>query len=105
MDKIEFNRLIAKYPDKKFCLHDGFAGFSFGRPSNPKWISFEEAYEILIKYEKLTKINPIIDIENTWYLFALEFENESKNLISETGYRMIGFVEEKDALYGNDGLG
>lgn len=105
MNRTEFNNLREDYPEKKFCLHNGFAGFCYGYPSNPKWISFDEAYRILLKYEEYTKINPLNDIENTWYLFTLVFENEASSLKKETGYNMIGFNEETEALYGDDGVG
>lgn len=100
MKKAEFENLMEKYPARKFCLHNGFAGFHFGCPSNPEWISFEEAYDLLLKYENLTGINPISDFENTWYINALLFDNDEANqLREETGFRMLGFNEEKDCIY------
>jgi hypothetical protein len=105
MDKQDFENLLKQYPDRKFCLHNGFAGFSYGSPSNPKWITNEKAFEILTKYERLTGTDPIKDFDGLWHVWTLPFEKRAWFLRLRTMYRMIGFNQEHDALYGNDGLG
>jgi hypothetical protein len=105
MDKESFERILKENPDRKFCLHDGFAGFSYGSPSNPKWITNEKAFKILSRYERLTGIDPIENFKEVWKLDTLLFENKAWILRWTTRHRMIGFNREQDALFGNAGLG
>ncbi len=105
MNRTEFKSLRKEFPTRRFCLHNGFAGFSFGSPSDPKWISFEAAYKLLMRYEKLTNTNPLTDFEKTWYCFSLQFNRAAKPLNAETGFRMMGFNEESECVYGDEGLG
>ena len=105
MDKNEFNELLIKYPDRNFCLHNGFPGFGFGSPSNPKWISHDKAYKLLVRYEKLTGNNPVRNFDDLWYIYSLEFSKKAWLLRIITFYRMIGFYRHSDACYGDEGRG
>lgn len=99
----ELDQLMRKYPDRKFCLHNGFAGFSYGCPSNPVFINKKEALTYLIKYNQITENNPLKIMESK--LFTLMFDDIVPELYQETGYRMMGFNTPDECLYGNDGLG
>lgn len=105
MDRESFERIVKENPDKKFCLHDGFAGFSYGSPSNPKWITNEKAFKILSQYEKLTGLDPIKNYEKLWSLDTLLFDKKAWVLKWTTRYRMMAFNKEQDVLYGKAGLG
>ena len=99
----QIEQFIKKYPDKKFCLHNGYAGFCYGSPSNPEFITNEQAKEYLLEYYRETKNNPIEIMENQ--LFTLSFFDVAPKLQEKTGYRMMGFNKKSECLFGNDGLG
>ncbi|MBP7584188.1 MAG: hypothetical protein KBA61_09160 [Spirochaetes bacterium] len=101
----EFDTMLHRFPDRKFCLHDGFAGFRWGSPSNPKWISKQEAITILVEYNRLTCHNPVKELLKYDNLFSICFEGKAECLIETTGFRMLGFNEDSECLYGDAGLG
>jgi hypothetical protein len=99
----EVDAFICKNPGKQFCLHNGFAGFSYGSPSNPVFIKKEEALKYLLKYYEITGINPLEVMETK--LNTLLFDDNVPELYQETGYRMLGYNTPEECLYGNNGLG
>lgn len=104
MDLIyEIEIFTKKYPTRQFCLHNGFAGFSYGCPSNPLLISKIQAIDYLSKYYTKTGNNPIEIMESK--LFTLLFDDAVPELYKETGYRMLGFNTKDECLYGDSGLG
>jgi|GEM_PF-946015 len=105
MDKTSFEHFILQHPKRKFNLHHGFAGFGYGMPSNPKWITNERAFNLLLEYEKLTGKDPIKNYETLWYINTLVFEKKAWWLRIKTWHRFIGFNLEDECLYGGDGLG
>lgn len=105
MDKDKFEKLLSLNPDRKFCLHNGYAGFAYGMPSNPKWISNERAWKILERYERLTGVDPIENFDKTWDLHTLLFDKRAWTLRITTFHKMNGFNLETECLYGKDGLG
>ena len=80
---------VASRPNAKLCLHNGFAGFSFGCPSNP--IFLDKDYAIMI-------IEKVIEIEHKSLneLLYLHTTINIENVLSEfpelekIGYRYIG---------------
>ena len=105
MDYFEFISFRNENLEKFFCLHNGFAGFSYGSPSNPKWISDLDAYEILVKYELLTSKNPLELLLDRSNLRTVLFEGGAEGLVGETGFHMIGFNAKCECKYGDEGLG
>ena len=95
---------IASRPNAKLCLHNGFAGFSFGCPSNPIFLDKDYAIKIIEKVietenkslKELLYLNTVINIENVFPIFP-ELE--------KIGYRFIGLNIESECLYGDAGLG
>ncbi|HOH37807.1 MAG TPA: hypothetical protein PK419_09425 [Spirochaetota bacterium] len=90
-------------PTCRFCLHNGFAGFSYGCPSNPKFIENDVALELLNEYHQLTGNNPIEIMDSE--LDTLMFEGVEDQLYIKAGFRMMGFNDPKKCLYGDNGLG
>ncbi len=95
---------IASRSNAKLCLHNGFAGFSYGCPSNPIFLDKDYAIKIIEKvieteHKTLTELldlDTVINIENVFSIFP-----ELKKL----GYRFIGLNIESVCLYGDAGLG
>lgn len=95
---------IASRPNAKLCLHNGFAGFSFGCPSNPIFLDKNYAIKIIEKVietehkslKELLYLDTAISIENVFSIFP-----ELKKI----GYRYIGLNIESECLYGNASLG
>ena len=95
---------VASRPNAKLCLHNGFAGFSFGCPSNPIFLDKDYAIKIIEKVietegkplKELLYLDTVISIENLFSLFP-----ELKKI----GYRFIGLNIESECLYGDAGLG
>lgn len=95
---------VASRPNAKLCLHNGFAGFSFGCPSNP--IFLDKDYAIMI-------IEKVIEIEHKSLneLLYLHTTINIENVLSEfpelekIGYQYIGLNIEAECLYGEAGLG
>ena len=95
---------VASRPNAKLCLHNGFAGFSFGCPSNP--IFLDKDYAIMI-------IEKVIEIEHKSLneLLYLHTTINIENVLSEfpelekIGYRYIGLNTEAECSYGEAGLG
>lgn len=95
---------MSSRPNAKLCLHNGFAGFSFGCPSNP--IFLDKDYAITI-------IEKVIEIEHKSLneLLYLHTTINIENVLSEfpelekIGYRYIGLNIEAECLYGEAGLG
>ena len=98
-------RVIIKYNDdnQKFCLFNGYAGFSYGTPSNPKFIDNSYVIKIFKKYIELTNKNPFHEMEKN--LMTLLFDTIVNELVEETGYRMLGYFNPEKCLYGDAGLG
>jgi hypothetical protein len=104
LKRIDIEKIIKEHPNRQFCLHNGYAGFAYGTPSNPHFISEDEALDILISYQKSTGNNPLEELLNdTW--FTLMFDDVVPEIMERTGYRMLGFNDPQDCLYGRDGLG
>ncbi|HTL80220.1 MAG TPA: hypothetical protein VL651_00875 [Bacteroidia bacterium] len=103
MNKTQFEEFISKSPNKKFCLHKGYAGFRYGSPSNPKWISNQKAFKLLLRYEKLTGCDPLNLLEKQ--IYTLQFIGKAWSLRLITFHRMMGFNTEEECSYGKDGLG
>ncbi|MCQ2579727.1 MAG: hypothetical protein MJ159_03405 [Treponemataceae bacterium] len=88
---------IENEPDAKFCLHNGFSGFSFGSPVNPIFIDTNFA----IKY-----LNKLLELENKKLgeLIYINCINIEKILfdfpeLKKAGYRFIGLVKENQCTY------
>lgn len=96
--------IVSHYDDnQRFCLFNGFAGFSYGTPSNPKFIDDAYARELLEEYELITNKDPFAEMENS--LMTLLFDDSVKQLVIKTGYRMLGYFNPEKCLYGENGLG
>ena len=95
---------IASRPNAKLCLHNGFAGFSYGCPSNPIFLEKEYAIKIIEKVietehkplKELLYLDTVINIEKVFSIFP-----ELKKI----GYRFIGLNIESECLYGDTSLG
>ena len=95
---------IASRPNAKLCLHNGFAGFRWGSPSNPIFLDKDYAIKIIEKVietenkplKELLYLYTAISIENVFSIFP-----ELKKI----GYRYIGLNIESECLYGNASLG
>ena len=95
---------IASRPNAKLCLHNDFAGFSYGCPSNPIFLDKDYAIKIIEKVieaehkplKELLYLDTVINIENVFSIFP-----ELKKI----GYRFIGLNIESECLYGDAGLG
>lgn len=107
-EKMEIRKSIEEWidsrPNAKLCLHNGFAGFSYGCPSNPIFLDKDYAIKIIEKVietegkplKELLYLDTVISIENVFSLFP-----ELKKI----GYRFIGLNIESECLYGDAGLG
>ena len=95
---------IASKPDAKLCLHNGFAGFSWGCPSNPIFVDKYYAIKIIEKVietehkelKELLYLDTVINIECVFSIFPE---------LNKIGYRFIGLNTESECLYGDAGLG
>lgn len=105
MNRAAFDEFVNKSPDRRFCLHNGFAGFSYGSPSNPKWLDNNRAFKILSRYEKLTGVDPILNFNELWEIQCLLFTKKAWVLRILTGKRMMGFNRNDECSRGMDGLG
>ena len=100
--KMEIRKSIEEWidsrPNAKLCLHNGFAGFSYGCPSNPIFLDKDYAIKIIEKVietegkplKELLYLDTVISIENVFSLFP-----ELKKI----GYRFIGLNIESECLY------
>lgn len=91
---------IENEPGAKFCLHNGFSGFSFGSPVNPIFIDTNFA----IKY-----LNKLLELENKKLgeLIYINCINIEKILfdfpeLKKAGYRFISLVKETQCVYEED---
>lgn len=91
--------LLSDFPEKQFCLHNGFAGFSYGSPLNPKFLDNQEAVEILGRIEELLGVDPVERIRIPEEQGTLVFENGLSVLAAETGFRMLGFNARSDCIF------
>ena len=95
---------IASRPNAKVCLHNGFAGFSYGCPSNPIFLDKDYAIKIIEKVietehkslKELLYLDTLISIEKVFPIFPE---------LDKIGYRYIGLNIESECLYGDTGLG
>lgn len=95
---------IASKPDAKLCLHNGFAGFLWGCPSNPIFLDKYYAIKIIEKVietehkelKELLYLDTVINIECVFSIFPE---------LNKNGYRFIGLNTESECLYGDAGLG
>ena len=95
---------IASRPNAKLCLYNGFAGFSFGCPSNPFFVDKDYAIKIIKKaietehkpLKELLYLDTVINIEKVFSIFPE---------LQKIGYRFMGLNIESECLYGDAGLG
>ena len=95
---------VESRPNAKLCLHNGFAGFSFGCPSNP--IFLDKDYAIMI-IEKVIEIEHKSLNELLYFHTTINIENVLSEFpeLAKIGYRYIGLYIEAECLYGEAGLG
>jgi len=65
---------IASRPNAKLCLHNGFAGFSYGCPSNPIFLDKDYAIKII---EKVIEAEHKPIVSNLVRNFVLEKSHKS----------------------------
>ena len=95
---------IASRPNAKLCLHNGFAGFSYGCLSNPIFLDKNYTIKIIEKVietehkslKELLYLDTLISIEKVFPIFPE---------LDKIGYRYIGLNIESECLYGDTGLG
>ena len=95
---------IKSRPNAKLCLHNGFAGFSYGCPSNPIFLDKDYSIKIIKKVietehkplKELLYLDTVINIEKVFSIFPE---------LQKIGYRFIGLNIESECAYGDAGLG
>lgn len=94
---------INNTPDGKFCIHNGFAGFSFGCPSNPIFIDSNYAKKYIERIIEIEKKS----LQELIYINSINIEKLFPDFpeLQKIGYRFIGLVRESECLYGDAGLG
>jgi hypothetical protein len=94
---------IASKSEAKLCLHNGFAGFSFGCPSNPIFLDKDYAIKIIEKVIETEHKS----LKELLYLDTVSIENVFSVFpeLEKIGYRYIGLNIESECLYGDAGLG
>ena len=79
----DIKQLIQKYPERRFFIHSGYSGWSYGSPLNPTFITASTARDIL----------------NTLVQFSHE---EVLRLVAENDPPLL-YAEEGDDLYERTG--
>lgn len=103
MKKIDFKDLIAvenEIVNGNYYVHNGYFGYSYGSPLNPKRISKKTALDILNIYFERTGKHPIVEMKKN--LNDLVYTEEYSKLFKETmGNRIIGFYSPDNCIYEN----
>tara|TARA_R100000027_G_C2230264_1_gene88892 strand:- start:24 stop:359 length:336 start_codon:yes stop_codon:yes gene_type:complete len=47
ISEIDLDELLKAYPERRFAIHNGFSGWSYGAPQDPHFVTKEAALKIL----------------------------------------------------------
>ncbi len=101
MKKLEFSDLTEienEIVDGRYYVHNGYYGFAYGSPLNPKRISNKTALDILNRYVEITGKNPIPEMKKNFN--DLVYTEAHTKLFQETmGNRITGYYAPDTCVF------
>jgi hypothetical protein len=94
----QIQRLIEEHPERRFFIHDGFSGLSYGSPLNPTFITAESARALLDVVERRGSVDVLQEVQKEVPPF--QYAEEGDDLYQRTGRnRFIAFLDPEICIY------
>jgi hypothetical protein len=90
----QIDELMSQYPERRFLVHNGYLGWSWGSPMNPTFITARTAKRLLELIAEHKLVDPLRAVLSNQH--PLQYANEGDNLYCQTeGNRFIAFLDPK----------
>lgn len=94
----QIERLIREHPERRFFVHDGFAGWSYGAPQDPVFVTPETARAILDRVAQRGEVDVLQEVRKEFPPF--QYAEEGDDLYARTGQnRFIAFLDPAVCVY------
>lgn len=94
----QIQRLIEEHPERRFFIHDGFSGWSYGSPLNPTFITAESARALLEVVEHRVNVDVLHEVQKEYPPF--QYAEEGDDLYKRTGRnKFIAFFDPAICVY------
>ncbi|HEU0300419.1 MAG TPA: hypothetical protein VFR37_13210 [Longimicrobium sp.] len=94
----QIERMIHEHPDRRFFIHNGFHGWSYGSPLNPVFITAESARALLDLVARRAEVDALQEVQKEFPPF--QYAEEGDDLYKRTGRnRFIAFLDPEGCVY------
>lgn len=94
----QIETLVQEHPERRFLVHDGFCGWSYGSPLNPTFVTAEVAREILNIVAQVSSAKLLEEVQKEDP--PLQFAEKGSGLYKRTGKnRFIAFLDPSVCMY------